>query len=159
MRLHKMPIDYVAHLGLSSDTRDFLTTVGLPIELYELEHSIEINFYPDRERIVKSKFKGRNYIIIGDDSGTQLTICLDDNHVYSIDFNNLVPIDPICFVNSRIDKFVESIRCFIEFKAKAGRREQSESRLIQLMKEQLRNIDKKALDPGTWWTQIINDTM
>lgn len=157
MRLQKLPKDYVTHLGLSSDTCDFLTTVGLPTKLYELKHSIEISFYSDKERLIKKEFNGTNYVIIGNDLGTQLAISLDDNHVYSVDFDNVVPTNPICFVNSSVDKFVKSIRCFIAFKAKAENREQPEDQLIESMKEQIVNIDKKALYPGTWWGQIIDD--
>ena len=156
MRFQKLPTDYVASLALSSDTSDFLTTVGLPTEIPELKHSIELNFYSDK-RIIKKWFKGTNYVVIGDDSGTRLAISLDDDHVYSVDFDNLISTNPICFVNSRIDKFVESIRCFIEFKVKAEIRDQSENQLKELMKKQITDIDKRALEDGTWWAQIIDE--
>lgn len=157
-RLHQLSKDYLRHLGLNFGTNNFLTTVGLPIDLNYLSHSIEINFYSDEEKIVKKEFKGVNYIIIGNDTGTEIGISVNDNNVYALDFNNSLEMEPVCFINSSIDKFVESIRCFIEFKKRADNGEGAESQLVELMKERITSIDKEALvHEKTWWRQIIDD--
>ena len=157
-RLGKLPKDHIDHLGLDKDTSYFLTAVGLPNTLDEIGKAIEINFYFDRERIVRKEFKGVSYVVIGDDVGTKFGISLNDRGVYTLDFSDSMGIDPICFVNSNINRFVDSIQLFIDIKKMSEHNAATDNELTELLKAKIVSIDKEALaDERTWWGQIIND--
>jgi hypothetical protein len=157
-KLRRLPKELVDDLGLDANTSHYLRDIGLPYDLEDLTQAIEINFYFDRERIIKKEFRGVNYCIIGDDSGAQLGISLTDNHLYAVDFDNSLGIDPVCFVSSAIDKFIETIQLFIEFKNISQNGALEETELIELMKAGLKNIDEKCLEnEKTWWWIIVNE--
>lgn len=85
-------------------------------------------------------------------------ISLTDNQLYAVDFDNSLGIDPVCFVSSAIDKFVETIQLFIEFKNVSQNRGEQEVELIELMKVRMKDIDEKCLEnEKTWWWIIVND--
>ena len=108
--------------------------------------------------MVPKDLAGVGYLVIGDDAGTTLAVSLEDNCVYAVDFSGTLSADPVCFVNSGVDKLLESIGCFIDFKKRAEGSELSEHQLIELMKDQLRQIDKRALSSAkTWWSQVIDE--
>src|SRR5690242_3992771 len=115
-RLTTLPADYIHDFNLDSETIRFLTTVGLPADLHELDHAIEINFYTTPRKVVVKDLAGVEYLVIGDDAGTSFGISLNDSCIYAIDLNGTLSSDPVCFVNSEVDRFLESIGCFIDFK-------------------------------------------
>jgi hypothetical protein len=157
-KLRRLPKELVDSLGLDANTSYYLTDIGLPDDLGDLAQAIEINFYFDRERITKREFRGINYCVIGDDSGAQLGISLTDNQLYAVDFDNSLGIDPVCFVSSAIDRFVETIQLFIEFKNVSQNRAMPETQLIELMKTRMRDIDEKCLaNEKNWWWIIVNE--
>lgn len=157
-RLQKISNECIDHFELDENTSEYLTTIGLPDHILELEHVLDIHFYFDTDRIVKKELNGISYIIIGDDSGVQFGICLADSHVYAVDFNASVEIDRVCFINSDVSKFMKSIQCFVDFKLQSDARTQTESQLKELMISKFNDIDKMALaSERTWWGQIIHD--
>jgi hypothetical protein len=159
-KLRRLPKEFVDGLDLDADSSYYLTDIGLPDDLGDLAGAIEINFYFDRERITKREFKGIIYCIIGDDSGAQLGISLTDNQLYAVDFDNSLGIDPVCFVNSAIDKFIETLQLFIEFKNVSQNGAMQETELIELMKAGMKDIDKKCLEnEKTWWGIIVNEAV
>jgi hypothetical protein len=157
-KLRRLPKELVNDLGLDVNTSDYLTNIGLPDDLGDLAGAIEINFYFDRERIKKREFKGVIYCVIGDDSGAQLGISLTDNQLYAVDFDNSLGIDPVCFVSSAIDKFIETLQLFIEFKNVSQNSAMPETELIELMKARMKDIDEKCLEnEKTWWGIVVNE--
>jgi hypothetical protein len=157
-KLQTLPSEFLDGFGLEDQTFYYLTTIGLPNNLENLNHAIEINFYFQKERIIKRELKGISYCIIGDDSGTQFGISLLDNQLYAVDFDKLFESEPVCFVNSTIDKFIETIQLFIEFQKKSHDRDIPETELLKLMKVRMEAVDEKSIaHPKTWWSTIIND--
>jgi hypothetical protein len=157
-RLQKFPSDFFDGFGLDANTSYYLTNIGLPSDLKCLNQAIEINFYFNKHRIIKREFNGIMYCVLGDDSEAQFAISLMDNKLYAIAFDNANDSSHMCFVNSSIDKFIETIQLFNEFQKKMADGFGHESELIELMKERMKDIDEKSIEnENTWWGTVIND--
>jgi len=157
-RLKKLSPELLEGRGLNADTVHYLTHVGLPYDLTDLNGAIEINFYFQADQITYREFKGINYCVIGDDTGTNFAISTSDNQLYAVNFEGEAGIEPVCFVNSSIDKFMECIQLFIEFQRKFSDAHAGETELTESMKTEMAGIDKKSIaNPNTWWRAIVDD--
>ncbi len=90
------------------------------------------------------------YVIIGDDYGTDLCARLSDGAVLSIDPQKEFPTR---FVNSGIQQLAQ----FIEISKSFGDSKITDSAaLAQQMQETLAKIDPKAFcDPDNWWAVVL----
>lgn len=159
-KLRTLPGDLIAGFDLNDNTFSFLTTIGLPDDLRDLNHALEINFYFEKDSIAKREFKGNSYCIVGDDTGTYFAISLSDNHLYALDLDNVTGRNPICFVNSTIDKFIEAIQLFIEFQRLSKDGQSNEADLIKSMVEKMKDMDEQAIaNNDTWWGSIISEPL
>ncbi|MBT1695977.1 SUKH-4 family immunity protein [Fulvivirgaceae bacterium PWU4] len=156
-KLRTLPSDLVARFNFDDNTSSFLTTVGLPADLSDLNKALEINFYFEPG---STEFMGDNYCVLGDDSGTYFAISLSNHQLYAIDLDKVTGHDPVCFVNSTIDKFIETIQLFIEFQRRSLTGKSSEADLIKLMVEKMKDVDKQALaSKDTWWGSIVSESI
>jgi hypothetical protein len=159
-KLQVIPKELLTGFHLNTNTFYYLTNIGLPNDTGFLKEALEINFYFDSNKIARREFKGISYCVIGDDSGTRLSISLTDNHLYAIDFDNLHGIDAVCFVSSTIDKFVEAIQLFIEFQRLHLEMEMPERESIELLKVKMKDIDPASVGHDrTWWSMVLNDPL
>jgi hypothetical protein len=157
-RLQRLHEDIFDGFDLDANTLHYLTNIGLPKDLKSLNRAIEINFYFQKDRIIKKELGGVNYCIIGDDTGTQFAISIMDNKLYAIDFDNVIGTDSVCFVNSTIDKFIETIQLFMEFQNKTQDEDVQEIELVKLMRTRMKDIDENSIDnQNTWWGTVVND--
>jgi hypothetical protein len=155
--LQNLPPELINGTGLDAETRYFLEKVGLPRHLKKLNRVLELNFYFGGN-IKKQELDGIDYLIIGDDLGTKLCISLNDGHFYSVDFEKQYGAAHVCFINSSIDRFIETVQVFIEFEKLSENKKISAYELITSMKEQMKAIDEKSIArEQNWWSMIIHD--
>jgi hypothetical protein len=159
-RLQRLPREFFDDIDLDTDTIYYLTNIGLPNDLRILNQAIEINFYFQKDRIIKREFNGIDYCIIGDDSGTLFGISLVDYKLYAVDFDSTIETNSVCFVNSTVHRFIETIQLFSEFQNKMHDKVAQETELIKLMMDRMKDIDVKSIENlNTWWGTLINDSI
>jgi hypothetical protein len=89
------------------------------------------------------------FIVIGDDYGTQLCVRLSDGSVYSIDPRGELPER---FVNSSIQQFAGCIEVFKSYE----RGPADVPQIGQKLQDDLSQIDRLAVaDPKNWWACIV----
>jgi hypothetical protein len=99
--------------------------------------------------------KKDNWLIIGDDYGTNLCLDLTDGHIQSFDEKGR---HKSRFMNSSIDQLsmfiAEYDRMQNDFQSNST--EAETNRLIESFRSRLKMIDAKALvNPDNWWSTII----
>jgi hypothetical protein len=93
-----------------------------------------------------------DYVVIGDDYGTELCVRLSDGAVYSIDPEGSLPTR---FMNSGIRQLAKFISIY-----DAGRAETPTEpgwREAQRLRNEMAAIDPKAVeDTENWWSSLLN---
>jgi len=93
-----------------------------------------------------------DYIIIGDDYGTELCVRLSDGAVYSVDPEGSLPRR---FMNSGIRQLAKFISIYETGRAEAP----SEPGCLEArrLRNKMAEIDLKAIeDPENWWSRILD---
>jgi hypothetical protein len=111
---------------------------------------------PSRYEHLKLTFYGREcrprgeYVIIGDDYGTDLCLRLSDGAIYSIDPQETLPTR---FMNSGIQELAR----FIEVSESFSDTTIADTEILfRRMQETLSPIDPKAFaDAGNWWAVVL----
>ncbi|HSH02068.1 MAG TPA: SUKH-4 family immunity protein [Anaerolineae bacterium] len=93
--LYKYPANLFDNESISLSTQNFLCEVGLPIN----KDDLFIQFWPIDTKFTKVTINDFEFVILGDDYGTNICLNIKDNTIISIDpKGELLP----CFINSNI---------------------------------------------------------
>ena len=117
---------------------------------------LAVNYLPRSYKPLKLTFsqpyfhQSRDFIVIGNDSGTDLCVDPTNGAIYSIDDQKLLPDR---FVNSGIEQLAKFIRTCESFS------ENSKKEVDILMWNELKSIDPKAFSKvDNWWSIILEQS-
>jgi hypothetical protein len=137
------------HFALPEDTKQFLQSFGLP-----LEPGLSMHLYADAEVHSIQAYGPQRFLIIGDDSGTELGMREGTGEILSLDPRGKLPTR---FVNSHI----LALLSFFAVSTKAqseliGASDAKAFEMVASMREAFRREDSRSLDdPETWWSVIL----
>jgi hypothetical protein len=98
---------------------------------------------------------GGDYVVIGDDYGTQLRVLLSSGVVYSVDPEAELPVR---FVNSSIERLGQFIRVHQSYAGRA-KNDSEVAKVAAELQEELASLDAPAFaDPENWWALVLEQT-
>lgn len=133
------------NVNLSADTRRILCDIGLPYQPLEF---IQFNI----EEIDNIKLD-ENYIVIGNDFGTN--ICINDkDEVVSVDIKNEYPIR---YINKNLKSFLNCIIIFSMHENEINNADEEEIKMIiKKVRKEFDETDVYALNnEENWWSVIL----
>lgn len=147
--LFKITAQAVEGITIPKYTKNILKDIGLP-----MSNMLLVNFY-----IVGIKyilFRGKGYILIGDDYGTKLGIDMNTEEVFSLpDTEDIHPK----FINSNIKFFILFLLIYhMEISKIKGSKEEEIKLVAKQLREKFLQIDSKSLsDNESWWNLILEE--
>jgi hypothetical protein len=140
--------------ALPEETQTFLQAHGLPLGL---ENGLFVHFYADAQVLEVYEDGQKQFLLIGNDSGTELGIKEHTGEILSIDLDETLPTR---FVNSSI----LTLLAFLETYSKEQPRliQASDKKIAEIVariKDEWQTLDPKSLaDPENWWSVILEQT-
>jgi predicted component of type VI protein secretion system len=119
-----------------------LVTVRLP-RRYE---PLQLTFYGEQSR------PSGEYVVIGDDYGTELRVRMSDGAVFSIDPDGALPTR---FVNSSVERLCEFIAVYQSYGGRTAA-DTEVSPTARRLRGQLAAVDPAAFgDTENWWAVVL----
>ena len=150
--------DFLMKFNLEENAVEYLTKIGLPSNTNIFDQALEINFY-DQPNIKLQTYQEKDYIIIGDDTGTNICIKPQTGEIFSIDFDGETGLE-ICFINSTIETFIIFLQIFNAYQKRNRNGNFYQADEIKKMKNDFLKVDKISLeDKNNWWCEFINQVI
>jgi hypothetical protein len=106
-----------------------------------------------RNVIQEKDFQRKTYYIIGNDYEAEIGVEKSSGEVYSLLENDIV------FINSSLTELIDFIDTFsrkIDFNKEYV--EATRKKDTRELSKQFKSMDKKAMEKGTWWSFILEQT-
>jgi hypothetical protein len=146
--LRRWPVSAVSTLLISSASKTFLTTVGLPFNNdWTLNFELENSTFPRMPSM-------RAYRIIGYDEC--VPVCIDETGNGRVMSASLDEI-PEAYINASVELFGDCLYVYEDYRRKVGALdEEGALALVGSTEDALRTCDPTAFDScENWWPQVV----
>lgn len=157
--LQVVPSIILSNFILPEVTSTFLTTIGIPFQVYMYKGILPMDFLDTVNAIETFSFKNTSYILIAtDNNDLGVKIGIEDKSGEVFDVASFLE-EPVAFVNSNVLLFLEFVKIFIENINTQDNSDISLSKAIGSIKFRFDELDPRALEKGAYWSEFLEGVM